>query len=58
MAILAAFNEMGIAIPFGQTDVTIRQMDWLRDLIADYASPGNARHAGNGSRTPSHFVAK
>jgi potassium-dependent mechanosensitive channel len=58
MAILAAFNEAGIVIPFGQTDVAIRQMDWLRDLIADYASPANAQRAGNGSRTPSRFAAE
>jgi potassium-dependent mechanosensitive channel len=58
MAILTAFTEAGIVIPFGQTDVTIRKMDWLRDLIADYAAPANAQHAGNGSRTPSQFVAK
>ena len=58
MAILEAFNETGIVIPFGQTDVTIRKMDWLREIIADYATPAAARHAGNGSRTPSHLVAK
>jgi small-conductance mechanosensitive channel len=58
MAILEAFTEAGIAIPFGQTDVTIRKMDWLRELIADYASPANVQHAGNGSRTSSQFVAK
>ena len=58
MAILAAFNEAGIVIPFGQTDVTIRKVDWLRDLIADYASPANAQRAGNGSRTPSRFAAE
>jgi len=57
-AILETFDETGIVIPFGQTDVTIRKMDWLRDIIADYAAPAHARHAGNGSRTPSHFVAK
>jgi potassium-dependent mechanosensitive channel len=58
MAILGAFNEAGIVIPFGQTDVSIRKMDWLRDVIADVASPTNAQHAGNGSRAPSHFAAK
>jgi potassium efflux system protein len=58
MAILTAFTEAGIVIPFGQTDVTIRKMDWLRNLIADYASSANAQHAGNGSRTSSQFVAK
>jgi potassium efflux system protein len=58
MAILEAFNEAGIVIPFGQTDVTIRKMDWLRDIVAQYASPANAQHAGNGSRASSHFAAK
>jgi small-conductance mechanosensitive channel len=58
MAILEAFNETGIVIPFGQTDVTIRKMDWLRDIVAEYASPVAAQHSGNGSRTPSHFVEK
>jgi small-conductance mechanosensitive channel len=58
MAILTAFTKAGIVIPFGQTDVTIRKMDWLRDIVAEYASPANAPHAGNGSRTLSHFAAK
>ncbi|MBO0717327.1 MAG: mechanosensitive ion channel family protein, partial [Rhizobiales bacterium] len=58
MAILEAFNETGIVIPFGQTDVTIRQMDWLRDLVAGYGSPANAQHAGNGSRSPSSIAAE
>jgi small-conductance mechanosensitive channel len=58
MAILEAFNEKGIVIPFGQTDVTIRKMDWLREIVAEYASPANAQHSGNGSRTPSHLAAK
>ena len=58
MAILTAFAEAGVVIPFGQTDVTIRKMDWLRDIVAEYASPANAPHAGNGSRTLSHFAAK
>src|SRR5215831_4918298 len=57
-AILEAFSDTGIVIPFGQTDVTIRKMDWLRDIVAEYASPANAQHAGNGSRTPSRFAAK
>ncbi len=58
MAILEVFNEKGIVIPFGQTDVTIRKMDWLREIVAEYASPANAQHSGNGSRTPSHLAAK
>jgi small-conductance mechanosensitive channel len=58
MAILGAFNEAGIVIPFGQTDVTIRKMDWLRDIVAEYASPANAQHAGNGRRSPSSIAAE
>jgi small-conductance mechanosensitive channel len=54
MAILDAFAETGIEIPYGQTDVTVRKMDWLRDIIAEYASPPIERRPGNGSRTPSH----
>ena len=58
MAILTAFAEAGIAIPFGQTDLTIRKMDWLRDIIAEYAAPAHAHHAGNGSGAVSRFMAK
>jgi potassium efflux system protein len=49
IAILEAFNAAGIAIPFRQTDVTLRNMDWLREAIADYVSaPRNGAGAGNG----------
>ncbi|MGN6747763.1 MAG: mechanosensitive ion channel family protein [Xanthobacteraceae bacterium] len=58
MTILAAFAQTGIVIPFGQTDVSIRQMDWLRDVIAEYAAPALAPHAGNGRRAPSHVAAE
>lgn len=58
MAILEAFNELGIVIPCGQTDVTIRKMDWLGEIIAGYAAPGIAPHAGNGGPAPSHLAAK
>ena len=58
MAILTAFAQAGIVIPFGQTEVAIAKMDWLRDMITGYAEPPNAQHAGNGSRTASHMVAK
>ena len=54
MAILDAFAENGIQIPYGQTDVTVRKMDWLRDIIAECTSPPIERRPGNGSRTPSH----
>jgi len=56
-AILEAFSDTGIVIPFGQTDVTIRKMDWLRDIVAEYASPV-PQHSGNGRRTLSRFAAE
>ncbi len=36
MAIFDAFAEAGIEIPFTQTDVNIRNIDRLRDLLADH----------------------
>jgi len=58
MAILTAFAQAGIVIPFGQTEVAIAKMDWLRDMITGYAAPPSAQHAGNGGRTAAHMVAK
>jgi potassium-dependent mechanosensitive channel len=50
IAILEAFNEAGIVFPFPQTEVTIRDMDWLRAAIADYVSRGyNGKGAENGN---------
>jgi potassium efflux system protein len=57
MMILTAFAEAGIVIPFGRTDVAVRKMDWLRDIIAECTSLPVERR-GNGSRTPSHVMAK
>jgi potassium-dependent mechanosensitive channel len=50
MAILGAFKEAGIVIPFGQPDATQLKLDWLRDVIAEFAARSAERHAGNGSR--------
>jgi small-conductance mechanosensitive channel len=36
IAILDAFNEAGIAIPSRQTDVTVRDLDWLREAVKLY----------------------
>jgi potassium-dependent mechanosensitive channel len=55
IAILDAFNEAGIAIPFRQTDATPRNMDWLREAVAEYiARSHNGTGSGNGkaSGTP------
>ena len=51
IAILDAFNEAGIAIPFRQTDVTLRNMDWLRDAVAEYVS-GSYNGTGSGNGKP------
>jgi potassium-dependent mechanosensitive channel len=51
MAILGAFAEGGIEIPHGHTDIAVRKMDWLRDIIGEFTSPPVERHPRNGSRT-------
>jgi small-conductance mechanosensitive channel len=51
IAILEAFNEAGIAIPFRQADVTLRNMDWLREAVAEYVS-GSRNGAGFGNGKP------
>jgi potassium efflux system protein len=38
IAIFDAFAEAGIEIPFTQTDVNIRNIDRLHELVADYAA--------------------
>jgi small-conductance mechanosensitive channel len=38
MEIFDAFAEAGIEIPFTQTDVNIRNIDRLHQLVADYAA--------------------
>jgi small-conductance mechanosensitive channel len=49
IAILDAFNEAGIAMPFRQTDATPRNMDWLREAVAEYVSGShNGTGSGNG----------
>lgn len=55
IAVLGAFKEAGIVIPFGQPDATQLKLDWLRDMIAIAESaPRTAdRHAANGSRAAS-----
>ena len=59
IAILDAFNEAGIAIPFRQTDVALRSMDWLREAVTEYVSGShNGTRSGNGEpaaqQLPSH----
>ncbi len=50
IAILEAYKTAGIAIPSQQTDVTMRDMDWLRDAVKLYLANASEGHsAGNGS---------
>jgi len=57
MSILDAFDKAGIAIPCGQTDITIRQMDWLREMIVESASLPAGRRSANGRKKSSEAAA-
>jgi potassium efflux system protein len=50
-AILDAFSEAGIAMPFQQrqTDVTSQNLDWLREAAAEYVSGSKGIGSGNGN---------
>jgi potassium-dependent mechanosensitive channel len=49
IAILDAFTEAGIAMPFRQTDGTPQNMDWFREAVAEYVSRShNGSGSGNG----------
>jgi potassium-dependent mechanosensitive channel len=55
IAILEAFNEAGVVFPFPQTEVTIRDVDWLRAAVAEYVSAAHNGKAGeNGSPASRH----
>ena len=57
IAILEAFKQAGIRIAFLQTDVTVRNIDRLREAVAEYVSdPYNGRDNGKGHA--SHQIAK
>src|SRR5262249_25553000 len=49
-AILDAFNEAGIAMPFQQrqADVTSQNLDWLREAAVEYVSGAKGIGSGNG----------
>ena len=53
IAILDAFHEAGIAMASQQTDITLRDMDWLRDAVQLYvANALNGHAAGHAGRAP------
>lgn len=50
IAILDAFRQAGIRLAFLQADVTVRNIESLREAVADYvAGPHNGRGAANGA---------
>jgi potassium-dependent mechanosensitive channel len=51
IAILDAFSKAGIVMPFGRTDVALQKMDWLPEMIAEFASLPVERRSADGSRT-------
>jgi potassium efflux system protein len=52
VAILDAFKQAGIRIAFLQTDLTVRNIDRMREALSEYLSgPYNGRSAGNGLQT-------
>jgi potassium-dependent mechanosensitive channel len=56
IAILDAFKQAGIRIAFLQTDLTVRNIDRMREALSEYVSgPYNGRSAGNGRET-SHQI--
>jgi potassium efflux system protein len=50
IAIFDAFAEAGIEIPFAQTDVNIRNIDRLHELVADYAAKQQGESLETGRR--------
>jgi small-conductance mechanosensitive channel len=58
VAILDAFAEAGIAIPSGRAEITIRNLDTLREMIAQNASPPPGKSPANGgNKSPGEAVA-
>ncbi len=59
IAILEAFKAAGIVIPSRQTEVTLREIEWLRDAVNQYmANPKNGHATGNGSHATASAGAK
>ena len=53
IAILDAFAEAGIAIPSGRAEITIRNLDTLREMIAQNATLPPGKGPANGGRKSS-----
>jgi len=50
MAIFDAFADAGIEIPFTQTDVNIRNIDRLHEMVAHYAAQQQEESLETGRR--------
>jgi potassium-dependent mechanosensitive channel len=59
MAIIEVLGKAGIAIPSGQSEITVRGVDWLRQIAAEpaSASPPAAARAAKPVRTPTEAAA-
>ena len=56
IAILDAFDGAGITSPSRQTDVNLRNVEWLRGMVAEYASAAsNGRTTTNGGHDSRYF---
>ena len=56
IAILDAFDGAGITSPSRQTDVNLRNVEWLRGMVAEYASAAsNGRTTTNRGHGSHHF---
>jgi small-conductance mechanosensitive channel len=51
-AILDTFSQAGIALPFRQADVTLRNADWLREGMIEHASAASRNGPGSGNGRP------
>ncbi|MBC8049387.1 MAG: mechanosensitive ion channel family protein [Chitinophagales bacterium] len=53
IAIMKAFREAGIEMPYRQTDIHMKGMEWLKDAITAYVDTATAASAaGNGAARP------
>jgi small-conductance mechanosensitive channel len=50
IAILKAFRENGVEIPYPQTDVHLRDLDWVKDLIRERRAASEKEADAAGSR--------
>jgi small-conductance mechanosensitive channel len=50
IAILKAFRESGVEIPYPQTDVHLRDLDWVKDVIRERRASSGKETDAAGSR--------